>query len=163
MGLGPLNINMNLAETKTALPVITDGSLVPIKLLSVDGHLREDDPSKPETKWTFATTAPAPTTDGDSVAPGFKLISRIQLYAKETTENKTWFQQKIARFIDALCGTGDKDNKKGRPERPPFNDDTIAKMIGLECFAKVTISRDQNGVDRNEILLLNKEDLPKAV
>lgn len=157
MALGPLNINWDLSQVKVAMPVITDGQIVPIKLINVEGVLKDNDASKPMTKWEFHTTAPVPTTEGDTLAPGHKIMITVSAFAKPETLDQDWYKKKVAGMIDALCNTGDPNNSKGLPARPPFNDDTISKMIGLECLAKCSVGNDDKGVPRNDYRLISKQ------
>jgi hypothetical protein len=104
----------------------------------------------PQLVLEFTTTEPAPSTDGTEIRAGFPLFERIALYAKEGSKNPTWFLDKIARRIDALLGTGDEGNTKGKPTRPNLNAETVAQMIGQECVLKMTTSEYEGNL-RSEI------------
>jgi hypothetical protein len=143
----PLNVNFDVSNIKTTIPCIANGHIVQVRLKSIEQLNTE---KGPVLKWTYETTEPAPTKDGNELAPGFPIFETIQLYAREGAKNPTWFLEKIARRMDALLDTGDLNNPKGKPERPPFNAETVAQMIGRPCALKMIISTYE-GNERNEI------------
>jgi hypothetical protein len=143
----PLNVNFDLSNVKTAIPLIADGHIVQARLKSIE---QEQTDKGATLKWTYETTEPAPTKDGSEAAPGFPIFERIQLYAREGAKNPTWFLEKIARRMDALLDTGDEGNAKGKPARPAFGPETVAQMIGRPVALKMSIS-SYEGNERNEI------------
>lgn len=143
----PLSINLELAGCKTATPIIAKGHMVRVRLKNLSQTTTD---KGPQLVFEFQTTEPAPSTDGTEIRPGFPIFERIALYAKEGAKNPTWFLEKIARRVDALLGTGDEGNNKGKAPRPALNAETVAQMIGQECVLKMTTS-EYEGTTRSEI------------
>lgn len=148
---GPLDINYDVSGTKTAVPIITDGHIVEFRLGKLTLERTEKGPS---TKWEYDLVNPAPDTEGGQILPGgmgAKQFENIQLYAKADAKDRAWFVKKIATRMDALLGTGDPDNKKGKPARPQFfvmpvnpndpqlNPETVAALIGKTMVVKMKI------------------------
>lgn len=133
----PLSITLDTTKQKTSVPMITDGHFCKVRLVKLEGTVND---GKPGTKWEFQLVDPAPTTEGGQVQPGFPLFVNIPLYDKEGGKGTAgWWLTKIAKFQDALLGTGDPGNKKGKPERPAFGPDLIPSLIGKEAIAKVKV------------------------
>lgn len=89
-------------------------------------------------------TAPAPSTEGNEIKPGdmgSHFFENVALFDKNTTDGSVpkWAQERIAKRIDALLGTGDPDNKKGKPTRPPLSPQVIPTLIGKELVAKMGV------------------------
>lgn len=143
----PLNVNFDVANIKTTIPLIAPGHIVQARLKSIEQQQSEKGATL---RWVYETTEPAPTKDGHEVAAGFPIYENIQLYAKEGAKNPTWFLEKIARRMDALLDTGDPGNPKGKPERPAFNPETVAQMIGRPVALKMTVTTYE-GNERSEI------------
>lgn len=135
----PLSISFDLADVKTAIPIILDGHICRVRFVNVVQSLKDNDPAKPSLKWEFHLLDPAPTNEGGMVAPGFKLFENIACYAKEGAQKPKWFLEKICKFIDGFLGTADADNKKNKPPRPKFDANTVQMMIGKESFVKVKV------------------------
>jgi hypothetical protein len=135
----PLDISLNLGDTKTAIPTIKDGELVPLRLVSLGQVATEKGKS---TKWEYDLVSPAPDSDGGVINPGAmgsKVFENIQLYAKPDAKDPKWYEKRIATRIDALLGTGDKDNKKGKPPRPDLNSQLVPQLIGKTLVAKMRV------------------------
>jgi hypothetical protein len=125
----PLNINVNLADVTTTVPLIVDGTMAKVRLKNISQTERD---GNPVIKWEFTLAEPAPTTDGLQVQPGFPLFANFDV-------SREFLVQKMARFVDGLLGTGDANNKKGKPARPALNAETVSRMIGAEAVAKITL------------------------
>jgi hypothetical protein len=129
----PLNISLDLSKIKTTIPLIMDGTMARVRLKDVsqgdrDGHT--------VIKWEFILVEPTTTTEGGNVGPGFPLFVNFDL-------SQEWLQQKMAKFVDGLLGTGDEDNRKGKPIRPQFDSELVARMIGTEGIAKIIVTRSK--------------------
>lgn len=149
----PLSITMDTTSAKTALPVIVDKTIV----RSVFKGVKQDKNDKGDILiFEFATLDPAPTIDGGQVNANFPVFKRVYLYDKETPAGVIPERCKtdVSRIQDACLGTGDRGNKKGKPERPPFAPDSIAQMIGKEVFITFKV-RQHEGVDQNDVARLD--------
>jgi hypothetical protein len=143
----PLSISLSLNEVKTSIPIVADGTMVKARLKNISQQVVENKGNS--TKWEYTLVDPAPTVEGGTVEPGFPVFENIQLYAKADAKNPHWFVEKIARRIDGLLGTGDRGNKKGKPERPEFNAETVAMLIGKEVILKLKVKTGE--YEGNEI------------
>jgi hypothetical protein len=135
----PLSISVNLADTKTAIPMVRDGELVSLKLVNLGQVTSEKGKSL---RFEYDLVNPAPDTDGGTINPGAmgsKIFEHIQLYAKPDAKDPKWYEKRIATRIDALLGTGDKDNKKGKPARPDLNAQLVPQLIGKVLVAKMKV------------------------
>jgi len=135
----PLDISMNLGDTKTAVPMIKDGELVELRLVNLSQQTVEKGKSL---KFEYDLVNPAPDSEGGTINPGAmgsKVFENIQLYAKPDAKDPKWYEKKIATRIDALLGTGDKDNKKGKPVRPDLNAQLVPQLIGKTLVAKMAV------------------------
>lgn len=150
---GPLDISYDTTQTKTAIPLIRDGEHVRFRLSALTLERTEKGPS---TKWVFDQQTPAPDTEGGTIAPGgmgAKQFVNIQLYSKPDSKDPGWFIKKICQYTDALLGTSDPGNKKGKPERPSFfmqpvdpanpqlDMNTVNLMIGQELVASMKVKQ----------------------
>jgi len=147
MNEAPLSISLALSEVKTSIPIIANDTMVKARLKNISQQVVEGKGNS--TKWEYTLVDPAPTVDGLTVAPGFPIFENIQLYAKPDAKNPHWFVEKISRRIDGLLGTGDKGNKKGKPDRPDFNAETVAMLIGKEVILKLKVKTGE--YEGNEI------------
>jgi hypothetical protein len=136
----PLSISVGLTDTKTAIPLIKDGEQVVLKL----GNLTQ--PPRTEKgdslRFEYDLVNPAPDSDGGTINPGAmgsKVFENIQLYAKPDAKDPFWFKKRIAARIDALLGTGDQGNKKGKPERPDLSAQLVPQLIGKTLIAKMRV------------------------
>jgi hypothetical protein len=129
----PLSISLNLTDISTAVPLIADGTMARVRLKNISQTERD---GNPVIKWEFSLAEPAQTTEGDQVRAGFPLFVTFDT-------SHEFLMQKMARFVDAFMGTGDPNNKKGKPPRPQFNADTVSQMIGTEAMAKITVMKSK--------------------
>lgn len=142
----PVSISLNTSSVKTSIPVIADGHQVRSRLAKI-AQLEPKDGKGANIGgqviggllFEYHTLEPAPTTDGGQVKPGFPIFERIMFYDKDTPmgEMPERVAQRISKHIDAFLGTGDVDDKKGKPARPEFTGETVAAMIGKEAFLKL--------------------------
>lgn len=137
----PLNINVPTDTATTAIPLIADGTLAHVRLKNISQTERDGNPI---VKWELTLVEPAPTTDGYEVQAGFPLFINFD-------PSKDFLVQKMARFVDGFLGTGDANNKKGKPPRPALNAETVSRMIGSEGWAKVTVQKSKSGYVGNDI------------
>lgn len=135
--MGPLDISIDTTATKTVVPFYVERSYVKQRLAKC--NVEDVEGKGKQIKFEFNLVDPAPDQDGGTILPGkpggFVFVN-VQLYDKNTKDGSVpaWATEKIAKIQDALLGTGDVDNKKGKPPRPPLNAESVAMMIGKECF-----------------------------
>jgi hypothetical protein len=129
----PLNINIDLSNVVTTIPLVADNTQAKVRLKNVTQNDRD---GTPIIRWELVLTEPAPTADGGEVKPGFPLYVNF-----DTSQD--WLMQKMSRFVDGLLGTGDKGNTKGKPARPPFNSETVSQMLGREGVARIIVTRSK--------------------
>jgi hypothetical protein len=144
MDTQPLDISLNLSGTKTAVPMVQDGAMVKLRLTSLSQLRGEKGNSL---KFEYDLVEPAPDTEGGTINPGAfgsKIFEQIALYAKPDAKDPRWFEKNIAQRIDALLGTGDAGNKKGKPTRPDFNGQLVPQLIGKDLIAKMKVQSDDN-------------------
>lgn len=140
---------IDLSSTKTAFPMIQDGQYAKFKLEAIKEGRSEKGPFL---AFEWHLVDPAPDTDGGQILPGkpgSKMFENIQLYAKPDAVDPEWFKKKISTRIDAVLGTGDADNKKGKPPRPNLTPETVAAMTGQCLIAKMKVTTYE-GTTRNE-------------
>lgn len=143
----PLSISLNLSNVKNEVPTIADGHNCRCKFVGVKQIAKEKGPML---TFEFQLQDPAPTTDAGQVRVGFPLFENITLYDKnmvgEWSAEKTpdWASTKITKIIDAFLGTGDKGNRKGKPERPDLLD-AVPAMVSKEAYLKVKVRSDGDG------------------
>jgi hypothetical protein len=150
----PLNISVNLSDVTTTVPLIVDGTMVKVRLKNISQTERE---GNPVIKWEFTLSEPAPTTDGLQVQPGFPLFVNFNI-------SHEFLVQKMARFMDAFLGTGDANNKKGKPPRPQLNAETVTRMLGTEAIARISVQKSKKSdYEGNDIATMTHlEDLVAA-
>jgi len=149
----PLSNSYDLSNAKAIVPLIADGVLARMRLVNLTLDKTEKGPS---TKWEYDLLDAVPSTEGDQIRPGdfgAKFFENIQMYAKPDAKDPTWFVTKIAKRVDALLGTSDRGNRKGKPERPPIDlnpasaDSVIpqlAEMLkGKEIVAKMAVKQGE--------------------
>ena len=100
----PLNIHLDLSKIKTALPLIQD-CMTKVRFQDVTESQRD---GSTIVKMEFVLTDGATTEDGSTVNSGFPIFVNFDT-------SQVWLQQKLAKFIDGLLGTGDEGNKKVNP------------------------------------------------
>lgn len=153
MSDGPLDINYDTTATKTAIPLIANGHYAKLRLVKLTLDRTDKGPS---TKWEYDQVDPAPDSEGGQILPGSmgsKQFENIQFYSKPDAKDKGWFIKKICTRMDALLGTSDPDNKKGKPARPAFflpgtttgelNPETVNLLIGKELVAKMKVKEGE--------------------
>lgn len=145
MAVQPLSIKMNTAGATTAIPLIADGTTCKFRLKSLGQSEKGDNDQWSRLVFEFVTTDPAPTQEGKQVQLGFPVFVRLPLGSKEDPANvPEWVSRVSATIEDALLGTGDADNEKGKPQRPELNAELIPSLIGKELIAKVKIRKADN-------------------
>lgn len=139
----PLDISLNLSEAKTAVPMVADNTMVRLRLVSLT-QLKGDKGNS--LRFEYDLCDPAPDTEGGTINPGAfgsKIFENVALYAKPDAKDPRWFEKIVAQRIDALLGTGDKDNKKGKPTRPDLSSQLVPQLIGKELVAKMRVQQDE--------------------
>lgn len=161
----PLSISLPTSTAKTTVPVIAEGQFVKWQFVSV----KEDSNDNGKfLTFTCKLAAPTVTTEGEPLTPespvGNMFWHKIYLYDKNTPGViPPRAITAVSQFIDALLGTGDASNTKGKPARPEFNDETVAAMTNQFFFAKMRVRNDDVYGVRNDFgTLLNEADMPKA-
>jgi hypothetical protein len=145
----PLNISVNLSDVTTTIPLIVDGTMARVRLKNISQTERE---GNPVIKWEFTLSEPAPTTDGLQVQPGFPLFVSFNI-------SHEFLVQKMARFMDAFLGTGDANNKKGKPPRPQLNAETVTRMLGAEAVARISVQKSKKSdYEGNDIATMTHVD-----
>jgi hypothetical protein len=142
--IAPLSISLNLSGTKTAVPMVADGTMVKLRLVSLTQVTGDKGNSL---KFEYDLVDPAPDTEGGTINPGAfgsKIFEQIAMYAKPDAKDTQWFYKNIAQRIDALLGTGDEGNKKGKPTRPDLSAELVPQLIGKELVAKMKVQQDDN-------------------
>lgn len=156
----PVSISMDLSTVKTTVPVIANDRWVKVRLANLSQQANEKGQML---KFEYHLLEPAPTIDGATVNPGFPLFENITLYSKDTPpgEIPEFAKTKICKRIDAMLGTGDPENKKGRPVRPAFNAGLVPTLIGKELYLQVTAKTgDYEGNDIKQVRAI--ADMPAA-
>ena len=146
---GPLSISLDIAGIKTAIPLIKDGQLAKFRFVELNQTSNDKGQAL---QFVYELVDPVPTQDGCILNPGdfgSKFFEHIQLYAKPDAKDPEWFVKKIATRIDALLGTGDPDNDKGKPARPILDNQLVPTLVGQCLIAKVKVTTFE-GQDRNE-------------
>lgn len=140
----PLDISLNLSGTKTAVPMFADGTSVRLRLVALSQIKGEKGNTL---RFEYELMDPAADTEGGTINPGAfgsKFFDNIALYAKPDAKDPKWFEKTIAQRIDALLGTGDVGNKKGKPQRPDLSPQLVPQLIGKELIAKMKVQADDN-------------------
>jgi AP2 domain. len=150
MDTQPLNTTLDLSQIQTTVPLIADGATPKVRLKNITQGDRD---GSVVIKWEFVLVDPAPAQDGTQVRAGFPLFTTFDI-------SRDFLVEKMTRFMDALLGTGDANNRKGRPARPRFNSETVSQMLGAEAYARITVSRSKKSdYVANDIgSLIHKED-----
>lgn len=144
MDVQPLSISLNLSGTKTAIPMVADGTMVKLRLVSLS-QIKGDKGNS--LRFEYDLVEPAPDTEGGTINPGAfgsKIFENIAMYAKPDAKDPRWFEKNIAQRIDAMLGTGDQGNKKGKPTRPDLSAELVPQLIGKELIAKMKVQQDDN-------------------
>ena len=102
-------------------------------------------------EFKFTLSAAVPSEDGKQVEPGkpgSNITAKVFMFGKDYTEPGVTPERvltQVCRIQDALLGTGDEGNPKGKPTRPPSNDELVPQLIGKEIVAKVRVSTSKDG------------------
>jgi len=138
---GPLSNLLSSKNVKTAVPLIKDNSLVPLRLKSL---IHERIEKGDVIKWEFVTTGPVDQNDGGQIMPGSlgsMVFQTTRFYGKDGPEAAVGrAMQEVSRYIDALLGTADQPNPKGKPERPELLDQAAAAQGVLQLDPAVVAS-----------------------
>lgn len=136
--MGPLSISLPTSGAKTSVPMFAENQYVPMRLVSVEQG--EVEGKGTTIKFTWDLINPAPSVDsqrgeGPPIEPGkfgSKFFDTVRFYDKDTPQGQIpeRAQKAICQRQDALLGTGDPNNKKGKPVRPDFNGDTVPDLLG---------------------------------
>ncbi len=148
----PLSFSLDTQAATTTIPMIRDGHHATFRLTSLEQVNGEKGASA---KFIFDLVEPAPTTDGGQIVPGglgAKQFVNIQFYSKPDAKDPAWFVKKASQYVDALLGTGDVGNQKGKPSRPQFfnleahkqgviqvNPEIIGQLVGKTLVAKMKV------------------------
>jgi hypothetical protein len=141
----PLDISLNLGDTKTTVPAIADNTMVKLRLVSLSQQKTEKGNSL---RWEYDLVEPTIDTEGNALNPGAfgsKIFENIALYAKPDAKDPKWFEKRIATRIDGLLGTGDPGNAKGKPTRPNLDAKLVPNLIGKVLVAKMRLRKDDFG------------------
>jgi len=136
----PLSITLNTSAAKTSVPLIQDNVICEFRLTELTFPMVEG--KGQSTKWKFELVKPTVTTEGTPMNPGdfgSTQFVNIQLYAKPDAKDPQWFVKRIAAMLDALLGTGDPGNPKGKPARPDFSSQLVPTLIGKTLLAKMKV------------------------
>lgn len=147
MSNGPLSINLSTSTAKTSVPTIPENVKVPFRLIGITSNTPEGK-SGPVLTFEFELVQPTVDKSGKTLNPGdfgSKQFHKVYCYAKEGSKDPTYYLGKIAQIQDALLGTGDPGNDKGKPERPDFNDETAAQLYGKVLIATMKVKSDEFG------------------
>src|SRR6266446_1307769 len=140
----PLSISLNLSGTKTAIPMVKDGEMVKLRLVSLS-QIKGDKGNS--LRFEFDLVDPAPDTEGSTINPGAfgsKIFENVAMYAKPDAKDPKWYEKKISNIVDGLLGTGDAGNKKGKPTRPDLSAELVPQLIGKELVVKMKVQQDDN-------------------
>ena len=135
---GPLSNLLSTKSAQTTVPQIGLNQLVPLRLLSLK-HERTEKGDK--FNWEFQTTAPVQQDGGGQINPGdfgSKQFVTMCMWGKDGLEAAVGrTMTSIGKFMDALLGTGDAGNKKGKPERPDLLDPAAAAQNVVQLNPEV--------------------------
>lgn len=153
---GPLSIELALSDTKTAVPLVAHDHMTVLRLVNVT-QKTVDRPNGAgqgaQINFEFTLVEPVPSADGAGIVPGAfgsTIFETVPLYAKADAKNPNWFKEKISKILDALLGTGDPGNTKGKPPRPNLSAQLVPDLIGKTVVAKIKVDTYE-GVTRNKI------------
>lgn len=158
MTTSPLSINLDLSGIVTAMPIIVADHLSNARLKAID-QISSD--KGITLVWTYELTEPAPTQDGGQVSPGYPIKDFIQLYSKPDSKRPDWFKEVIAKHIDACLGTGDPNNKAGKPVRPELNAELLPQLIGRPVIIRFGVKEFNSRVSNEIKGIYNPADLNK--
>lgn len=143
---GPLSITLGTSNITTAIPQIADNTWAPLKLNTISQKTIKDKGDVLE--FEFQLTEAASSSEGKPIAPnglGSKVFHSVFLFGKDGPEAVAErAAQNVARIIDALLGTGDADNTKGKPARPQFTPQLVPDLIGKVAYCNIKHKTDPN-------------------
>lgn len=143
----PVSISLDLSKQSTQKPIIKN-DLVRVRCAKISQG-KNDNGDSIHFEWHLLDGAES--TDGKELKPGFPVFDAIYLYSKnEPGVIPDMAKTKISKRMDALLGTGDEGNEKGRPTRPNSFIDAIPNMIAKEAWLKLKIKTGENA--SNEIV-----------
>src|SRR6266446_7083577 len=96
----PLSISLNLSGTKTANPMVKDGEMVKLRLVSLS-QIKGDKGNS--LRFEFDLVDPAPDTEGGTINPGAfgsKIFENVALYAKADAKDPLWFNGVVSKRLD---------------------------------------------------------------
>lgn len=143
----PLSISLPTSTTKTAFPLIKDGSVVKVSFAGATQKAIENKGDILE--FEFHLAEPAQSTDGEVIQPGklgSKLFHPIFMWGGEDPIVRA--TRSVNRILDALLGTGDPGSNK--PARPDFNGALVEQLRGATCYATVKVPTREGAIG-NEI------------
>lgn len=130
----PLSIKSS--QTKTSIPLVADKFMAPVRVVKIDYKEAEGEQKFAHLAVRLDLINPAPTTEGGTVPAGFPVFVTFPLgTAEEPTKMPEWSERNWSSFIDGVLGTGDAENKKGKPVRP----DTTLELLP-QLFGKVVVA-----------------------
>lgn len=157
---GPLSITLPTSTTKSAMPQIASNTwakfkyAAPVKQRTIAGEGKGD-----VLDFEFHLAEPASDTEGKTINPGgvgSKQFHTVFMYGKDGKEAALDRATKeVNKILDAMLGTGDPGNAKGKPARPDFNNELQPSLIGLTFWGKVRAR--QNDPSRNDIVEFRHE------
>lgn len=141
---GPLSIQLNTA-VKTSVPAFQPNQLIAFRCADI----QEGQTDKGKTiKFTWELVEPSPSTDPEKpIMPnafGSKVFDTVFLYDKNTPPDQIPDRAiaAVAARQDAVLGTGEPDNKKGKTVRPPFNAECVQAMLGQISYLQFRPAKD---------------------
>lgn len=148
----PLSITLGTQNATTSIPLIADNHLAKLRLQSITQSGPQGKRSWSQINFDFKLVDNAPTIEGAEVNAGFPIFVSIPLGSKDDA-NKTpaWAEKRVAQLLDALLGTGDKGNAKGKPARPDLSAAIVPDLIGKEMIGKIIVRKytGESGVEQS--------------
>lgn len=132
-------LNINLSDVDTSIPVLeANDYLVEIGQATASQMKDSDD-------WMVVVPltllSDAQSTSGAIVKAGFKLRYTIMLYADPEHANAEYAKQNMAGLVDAAFKIERKE------DRPPFSEEVLNQMVGLQVIASVEPKQSKNGTE----------------
>lgn len=162
---GPLSINIPTSDAKTTIPRFDTTIYHKFRFAGAKQDSVEGKGDKITFEYHLVDPAAA-EGGGEPILPGAfgsKVFDTVFLYGKDTEKGKipTWATTQIAKVQDGFLGTGDKENKAGKPVRPDLGPECVAQMMGQVAFLKFkNPTGDRTSQDVTEIKFPG--DMPQA-
>lgn len=140
MSTGPLSFNLDISKAQTEIPLFAENQYVEMRFTELTQNTVEGKGNV--LKWRWELVSPAASSTGAPITPGAfgsTYFENIQLYAKEGSKKPDWYKERIAKRTDALLGTGDANNTKGKPQRPDFTPELVPQLIGKTAFIRFKV------------------------